>query len=126
MKRIILAGGSGFVGQSLAPLLVAKSYDVVVLGRGAAHRKNGVDYLQWDGKTVGHWSSALEGAEAVVNLTGKKGMVTVTAFEVPHGRWEHAFGYIFKTRDRTIVRIRCLRSKWCSTRWRARASRSSG
>lgn len=29
--------------------------------------------------------------------------VTVTAFEVSHGKWEHAYGYIFKTRDRTIV-----------------------
>jgi uncharacterized protein (TIGR01777 family) len=71
MKRVILAGGSGFVGQALAPLLVAKGYDVVVLGRSAAHRKDEVDYLRWDGKTVGHWSSAIEGAEAVVNLTGK-------------------------------------------------------
>jgi len=42
-----------------------------VLGRSAAHRKDGVDYLQWDGKTVGNWSRALEGAEAVVNLAGK-------------------------------------------------------
>jgi len=71
MKRIILAGGSGFVGQALAPVLVAKGYDVVVLGRSAPHRKDGVDNLHWDGKTVGHWCSALEGAEAVVNLTGK-------------------------------------------------------
>ncbi len=29
--------------------------------------------------------------------------VTVTAFEVAHGGWEHAFGYIFQTRDRKIV-----------------------
>ena len=29
--------------------------------------------------------------------------VTVTAFEVPHGKWEHAYGYTFKTADRTIV-----------------------
>ena len=29
--------------------------------------------------------------------------VIVTAFEVPHGKWEHAFGYVFKTSDRTIV-----------------------
>jgi uncharacterized protein len=71
MKRIILAGGSGFVGQALAPVLVAKGYDVVGLGRSAAHRKDGVDYLQWNGKTVGNWSSAIEGAQAVVNLTGK-------------------------------------------------------
>ncbi len=29
--------------------------------------------------------------------------VTVTAFEVSHGKWEQAFGYRFQTRDRTIV-----------------------
>jgi uncharacterized protein (TIGR01777 family) len=71
MRRIILAGGSGFVGQALAPVLLAKGYHVVVLGRRASHRRNGVDYLQWDGKTLGDWASALEGAEAIVNLTGK-------------------------------------------------------
>lgn len=71
MKRIILAGGSGFVGKALAPILVAKGYDVVVLGRSGAYRKDEVDRLQWDGKTVGNWSSALEGADAIVNLTGK-------------------------------------------------------
>jgi len=29
--------------------------------------------------------------------------VTVTAFAVPHGKWEQAFGYRFETRDRSIV-----------------------
>jgi ribonuclease BN (tRNA processing enzyme) len=29
--------------------------------------------------------------------------VTVTAFAVSHGQWEHAFGYVFQTRDRKIV-----------------------
>ena len=71
MKRIVLAGGSGFVGQALAPILLAKGCDVIVLGRGAARRKDGIDHQQWDGKTIGDWASALEGAEAVVNLTGK-------------------------------------------------------
>lgn len=71
MKRIILAGGSGFVGQALAPVLIANGYNVVVLGRGAAARKDGVDYLQWDGTTIGDWARVIDGAEAVVNLTGK-------------------------------------------------------
>jgi uncharacterized protein (TIGR01777 family) len=71
MKRIILAGGTGFVGQSLAPMLVAKDCEVVVLGRSAAHREGGVDYLRWDGATIGEWWSAIDGAEAIVNLTGK-------------------------------------------------------
>jgi NAD dependent epimerase/dehydratase family enzyme len=71
MKRVILAGGSGFVGQALASVLVASDYEVVVLGRGESHRKDGVQHLQWDGRTVGGWANSLEGAEAVVNLTGK-------------------------------------------------------
>jgi uncharacterized protein len=71
MKRIILAGGSGFVGQALAPVLIAKGCEVIVLGRGAAHRESGVDYLQWDGTTLGEWSTAIDGADAIVNLTGK-------------------------------------------------------
>jgi uncharacterized protein len=64
MKRIILAGGSGFVGSALAPVLRSKGYQPIVLGRGSTD-------LQWDGRTVGPWASALEGAEAVINLTGK-------------------------------------------------------
>ena len=64
MKRIILAGGSGFVGSALVPALRAKGYEPIVLGRGETD-------LQWDGKHVGEWANALEGAQAVVNLTGK-------------------------------------------------------
>ena len=71
MKRIILAGGSGFVGQALAPTLLGNGYNVVVLGRGAPRRDSGVDYLQWDGETLGAWVTAIDGAEAIVNLTGK-------------------------------------------------------
>ncbi|HEY4305129.1 MAG TPA: MBL fold metallo-hydrolase [Gemmatimonadaceae bacterium] len=29
--------------------------------------------------------------------------VTVSAFKVPHGSWEYAYGYVFQTRDRKIV-----------------------
>lgn len=64
MKRVILAGGSGFVGSALAPALRVRGYEPLLLGREATD-------LIWDGKTLGNWASALDGAEAVVNLTGK-------------------------------------------------------
>ena len=70
-KRIIIAGGSGFLGQALTPALIERSYEVIVLGRGAAGTRDGVQHLQWDGRTVGEWARGLDGATAVVNLTGK-------------------------------------------------------
>jgi uncharacterized protein (TIGR01777 family) len=69
--KIALAGGSGFIGHALAPMLIARGYEVVVLGRGAERSVDGVTHLQWDGKTVGNWAQALDGARAIVNLAGK-------------------------------------------------------
>jgi uncharacterized protein (TIGR01777 family) len=71
IPRVVLAGGSGFVGHALATALVSKDYEVVVLGRGASHRTGSIQHVQWDGKTVGEWTQNLVGARAVVNLTGK-------------------------------------------------------
>ena len=70
-QRVILAGGSGFVGRSLTPLLAAAGYEIVVLSRRPTSPGNGATSLAWDGKTLGHWTKCLEGAAAVVNLTGR-------------------------------------------------------
>ncbi|HEY3763415.1 MAG TPA: TIGR01777 family oxidoreductase [Verrucomicrobiae bacterium] len=69
-KRIVIAGGSGFIGQALALDLAAK-YDVVVLSRMPKARNDGVREVEWDGVHLGEWIALLNGAEAVVNLTGK-------------------------------------------------------
>jgi uncharacterized protein (TIGR01777 family) len=52
------------VGTALASALRTKGYEPLVLGRSSTD-------LIWDGKTLGNWANALEGAEAVINLTGK-------------------------------------------------------
>ena len=70
-QRIILAGGSGYLGRVLARVFVAKGREVVVLTRGEAALKDGVRFVHWDAKTIGAWAQELEGAEAVVNLTGR-------------------------------------------------------
>ena len=69
-QRIVLAGGSGFVGQALAGRLMADGYEVVVLSRGKPARAIGT-ILPWDGEKPGDWTKSLEEALAVVNLTGK-------------------------------------------------------
>ncbi len=59
-------------------------------------------------KTEGSERSKIEGYKVDVHeiLPGviyKDPNVTVTAFAVHHGKWAHAYGYRFETKDRTIV-----------------------
>jgi uncharacterized protein (TIGR01777 family) len=69
-RRIILAGGSGFLGQSLARRFLSQGDEVVVLTR---HPQAGrvVREAAWDGATLGPWTAELEGADAVINLAGR-------------------------------------------------------
>jgi uncharacterized protein (TIGR01777 family) len=69
--RVILAGGSGFVGRNLTPALLASGYDVAVLTRSPDRAETNVTSLGWDGKTLGHWARSMDGAAAVVNLAGR-------------------------------------------------------
>src|SRR5438270_688291 len=70
-RRVILAGGSGFIGKGLSRVLLERRYDVVVLTRGDARAEGGVRFVKWDARTVGPWAAELEGAAAIVNLVGK-------------------------------------------------------
>jgi len=81
-KRIILAGGSGFVGSLLTAEFLKRGYEITVLSRTREPRRGSVTYLQWDGKTVGYWGEQLNGAEAVINLAGK----TINCRHTPENR----------------------------------------
>ncbi len=71
-NRIILAGGSGLVGRLLAPALAAGGREIVVLTRNPSAAKSpGIRSVAWDAHSLGPWRQELEGAEAVVNLTGR-------------------------------------------------------
>ncbi|HEY8669060.1 MAG TPA: TIGR01777 family oxidoreductase [Tepidisphaeraceae bacterium] len=70
-QRIVIAGGSGFIGRSLAGHLLSRGYDVTVLGRSASTRIDGIRHVRWDGRTLGPWVDEINGAHAVVNLAGK-------------------------------------------------------
>jgi hypothetical protein len=66
--HIVIAGGSGFLGQALQDHLRRLGHSVTVLSR----RARTSDQVAWtaDGIT-GAWAAALEGADAVVNLSGE-------------------------------------------------------
>lgn len=72
--KIILPGGSGQVGQSLAREFTKRGDQVVILTR-APHQTTGhlptPKYVAWDARTLGPWTSELDGADVVINLAGK-------------------------------------------------------
>lgn len=70
-QRIILAGGSGFLGGELAKHFTALGWEVVILTRSPKPRPDGVREVAWDANSLGDWARELEGATAVVNLTGR-------------------------------------------------------
>ena len=71
MKKAVLAGGSGFLGQALARSLLADGYEAVVLSRSVSPSGASGRFVPWDGQSLGEWKKELEGAEAVFNLTGR-------------------------------------------------------
>lgn len=69
-KKIVIAGGTGFIGQYLAERWV-KENEVTVLTRRETGATWNVHYRIWNGATIGDWSKCLEGADLLVNLAGK-------------------------------------------------------
>lgn len=70
--KIIIAGGTGFLGHSLIRYLQQKEdISIIVLTRSKAYVKDNVSFIQWDGATVGKWADQLENSTAVINLAGK-------------------------------------------------------
>ncbi|MET3035968.1 TIGR01777 family oxidoreductase [Chryseobacterium sp. NRRL B-14859] len=65
--KIIIAGGTGFLGENLEKYFTEKKNQVYILTR---HPKRSNE-IHWDAKTIGAWADALEKADVLINLTGK-------------------------------------------------------
>jgi hypothetical protein len=104
--RIILAGGSGFIGQSLSPFLVSKNYEVVVLTRGKSDHHGSIREAHWDGKTLGEWTQFVNGALGLVNLTGR----SINTRHTPEHRREIIDSRVDSVRILGEAISRCVRS----------------
>ena len=67
MRKIVIAGGSGFLGQELKRYFQKCGDSVVVLTR----QKKEASDCQWDGQTLGEWQSCLKGVDVLINLSGR-------------------------------------------------------
>ena len=78
-KRIVIAGGSGFLGLSMAASFGASGAEVTIVSRSVPQAAGDWTHRVWDGRTLADWSELLEGADAVVNLAGR----TVNCIKTP-------------------------------------------
>jgi NAD dependent epimerase/dehydratase family enzyme len=77
--KVLIAGGSGFIGSHLTVGLVRDGHEVVVLTRGQQDERAGVRYVRWDANSPdGAWATELSGSDSVINLAGSS---------VGSGRW---------------------------------------
>jgi uncharacterized protein (TIGR01777 family) len=78
VARIVIPGGTGYLGQALTQRLVARGDEVVILTRGTAREHDGWRTVSWDAESVGPWIAALDGADAIVHLNGRRVDVRAT------------------------------------------------
>jgi uncharacterized protein len=71
VRRVVVAGASGFLGRALCRRLAGAGWDVVGLVREEGARIEGARVAVWDGRTAGQWWGEIDGAEAVINLAGR-------------------------------------------------------
>ena len=76
---VVIAGGSGFLGISLATHLAASGTQVVILSRTPPRVSGPWRHVAWDARTPGDWRRELDGATGIVNLTGR----TVDCIKTP-------------------------------------------
>ncbi|HEX6034316.1 MAG TPA: TIGR01777 family oxidoreductase [Anaerolineales bacterium] len=65
--KVLIAGGSGFLGTSLRKSMAGEGHEIFILTRRAARQPH---QIQWDGKTTAGWGHVVNEMDAVVNLTG--------------------------------------------------------
>ena len=71
MKKLVIAAGTGFLGNVLVKYFKEKVEEIVILTRGKTKTQGNIKYVNWDAKTFNGWEAELENADVLINLTGK-------------------------------------------------------
>lgn len=80
--KVLVAGGTGFLGRSIVRTLLDAGHHVVVLSRSPEAARNSlppaVAVEHWDGATTQGWGHHVDGADAILNFAGAS---------IGEGRW---------------------------------------
>ncbi|MBI2538724.1 MAG: TIGR01777 family protein [Deltaproteobacteria bacterium] len=71
--RLVIAGGTGFIGSALCARLSELGHSLTLLTRLASSAVNAPNkkLLSWDPRAAGAWEQAIEGSDGVINLAGE-------------------------------------------------------
>lgn len=69
--NVVIAGGSGFLGKVLRDHFRVQGHRVVNLTRDPERDRESGESAQWDSRTLGPWCDHLDGADVLINLSGK-------------------------------------------------------
>ena len=69
--KIVIAGGTGYLGQLIAESLHQYNWDVILLSRSSNLGNKIGRSVYWDAKSLGEWTEELESAQVLLNLTGR-------------------------------------------------------
>jgi uncharacterized protein (TIGR01777 family) len=72
MKKLIIAGGTGFLGSVITDAFKDTFDDIVLLSRKRNITTNShTRTVIWDATSLGQWASELDGSDVVINMTGR-------------------------------------------------------
>ena len=71
--RLVIAGGTGFIGSALSARLSELGHSLTLLTRSASAAVNAPNkkLLSWDCRAPGAWEQAIDGSDGVINLAGE-------------------------------------------------------
>lgn len=69
--NIMIAGGAGFLGGSLAQSLTAQGHKVFILSRRSQNDSGPVTHVKWNGRDPDGWGHLMNEMDAVINLAGR-------------------------------------------------------
>ena len=78
-RKVVIAGGSGFLGVSLARYSSNAGFECVLVSRNPSKANGRWRQVLWNGRDIGDWQTELDGAVALVNMAGR----TVDCIKTP-------------------------------------------
>jgi len=70
--KILIAGGTGFIGTSIIEYMTLDTkIEYHILTRSHRENKDNVHYHLWDGKSIGAWKVYVDHCDILINLAGK-------------------------------------------------------